>query len=122
MVQKQKNNSSKKIYIKTFGCQMNEYDTQRMYDFASKIDYQESNEFDDKVKCIVLNTCHIREKATEKIFHEIGRIKKFFRNKTKPILIVAGCVAQAEGNYILQREKYIDAVLGPQSYHNLNKL
>ena len=121
MVQKQKNNSSKKIYIKTFGCQMNEYDTQRMYDFASKIDYQESNEFDDKVKCIVLNTCHIREKATEKIFHEIGRIKKFFRNKTKPILIVAGCVAQAEGNYILQREKYIDAVLGPQSYHNLNK-
>jgi tRNA-2-methylthio-N6-dimethylallyladenosine synthase len=67
-----------------------------------------------------LNTCHIREKATDKVYHDIGRLKKEFRNKSKPIVLVTGCVAQAEGDILLKKEKYIDAVLGPQSYHLIN--
>ena len=110
-----------KIFIKTFGCQMNEYDSDRIRDltknngFITSTDYKNSN-------CYIINTCHIREKATEKVFHEIGRIKKNFRNKKKPIVIVTGCVAQAEGEVLLERDKYIDAVVGPQSYHKINKI
>ena len=70
--------------------------------------------------CYVLNTCHIREKATEKVYHDIGRVKKKFRNKKKPIVIITGCVAQAEGEILLKKENYIDAVIGPQSYHQFN--
>jgi tRNA-2-methylthio-N6-dimethylallyladenosine synthase len=69
-----------------------------------------------------LNTCHIREKATEKVYHDIGRLKKEFRNKIKPIVLIAGCVAQAEGDILLKKEKYIDAVVGPQSYHKINDM
>tara|TARA_Y100000591_G_scaffold37388_1_gene27574 strand:+ start:2546 stop:3904 length:1359 start_codon:yes stop_codon:yes gene_type:complete len=122
MDQKEKNKTLKKIFIKSFGCQMNEYDSQRMYDITSKINYKKSNEFNNKVNCVVLNTCHIREKASEKLFHEVGRIKKIFKNTKKPIVIVAGCVAQAEGNYITKRENYVDAIVGPQSYHKLNRI
>ena len=68
----------------------------------------------------MLNTCHIREKATEKVYHDVGRVKKEFKNKKKPIVVVTGCVAQAEGEVLLKNEKYIDAVIGPQSYHKLN--
>ena len=70
----------------------------------------------------MLNTCHIRDKAKEKVYHEIGRVKKIFRSnkKPKPIMIVAGCVAQAENQEMLKREPYIDAVIGPQSYHKIN--
>ncbi len=99
---------------------MNEYDSNRIYDIAKKIDYHKERELEN-IDCYVLNTCHIREKATEKVYHDIGRLKKIFRNKKKPIVIVTGCVAQAEGEIILKREKYIDAVLGPQSYHKLNE-
>ena len=100
---------------------MNEYDSDRIRDltrnngFINSTDYKNSD-------CYIINTCHIREKATEKVFHEIGRIKKNFRNKKKPIVIITGCVAQAEGEVLLQRDKYIDAVIGPQSYHNINKI
>jgi len=69
--------------------------------------------------CYVLNTCHIREKATDKVYHDIGRLKKEFRNQKKPMVLVTGCVAQAENEEMLNREKYIDGVIGPQSYHKI---
>ena len=100
---------------------MNEYDTNRIYDIAKSINYKKTNEL-SKADCYVLNTCHIREKATDKVYHDIGRIKKKFKDKKKPIVIVTGCVAQAEGDILLEREKYIDAILGPQSFHNLNQI
>ena len=93
----------------------------RIYDLAKKINYKKTDKFRLKLIVMFLNTCHIREKATEKVYHEVGRIKKKFRNKKKPIVIVTGCVAQAEGEILLQKEKYIDAVIGPQSYHQFNK-
>ena len=100
---------------------MNEYDTNRIYDIAKSINYKKTNEL-SKADCYVLNTCHIREKATDKVYHDIGRIKKKFKDKKKPIVIVTGCVAQAEGDILLEREKYIDAIIGPQSFHNLNQI
>ena len=96
MDQKIKNNLKKKIFIKTFGCQMNEYDSNRILDIAKKINYFPTQKKSD-ADCYIINTCHIREKATEKVFHDIGRVKKEFKNKKKPILIISGCVAQAEG-------------------------
>ena len=98
---------------------MNEYDSNRIYDLTKKIDYQKADKLIE-ADCYVLNTCHIREKATEKVYHDVGRIKKNFKNKKKPIVVVTGCVAQAEGDILLKREKYIDAVIGPQSYHQIN--
>ena len=98
---------------------MNEYDSNRIFDLAKKINYQKAESIGE-ADCYVLNTCHIREKATEKVYHDIGRVKKEFKNKKKPIVVVTGCVAQAEGEVLLKKEKYIDAVLGPQSYHKFN--
>ena len=100
---------------------MNQYDSERIYDVAKKINYKKTNILIE-TDCYVLNTCHIREKATEKVYHDIGRLKKEFRNQKKPIVIVTGCVAQAEGEILLNRENYIDAVIGPQSYHQLNEI
>ena len=121
MVQKIKNNLKKKIFIKTFGCQMNEYDSNRILDITKSINYfPTKNKLD--ADCYVINTCHIREKATEKVFHDIGRVKKEFNGKRKPIVIITGCVAQAEGEIILKKEKYVDAVVGPQSYQSINKI
>ncbi len=100
---------------------MNEYDSKRIFDMAKKIDYVKTENIFD-ANCYVLNTCHIREKATEKVYHDVGRVKKEFRNKKKPIVIVTGCVAQAESEILLKREKYIDAVIGPQSYHKFNEI
>ena len=74
---------------------MNEYDSNRIYDTLKKIDF-EKTEIQDQADCFVLNTCHIRDKAKEKVYHEVGRIKKLYRDKKKPIMIIAGCVAQAE--------------------------
>jgi tRNA-2-methylthio-N6-dimethylallyladenosine synthase len=108
-----------KIFIKTFGCQMNEYDSNRIYDAVKKIGYVKTNIYED-ANCYLLNTCHIRDKAKEKVYHEIGRVKKIFRSKSKPLVIVAGCVAQAEHEEMLKREPYIDLVLGPQAYHKIN--
>ena len=108
----------KKIFIKTFGCQMNEYDSNRILDLVKPIGYVATDNALD-ADCYVLNTCHIREKATDKVYHDIGRLKKEFRNKEKPMLIVTGCVAQAENEEMLKREKYIDGVVGPQSYHQI---
>ena len=110
---------SKKIFIKTFGCQMNEYDSNRILDVVKKIGFEKTNVIEDS-NCFILNTCHIRDKAKEKVYHEIGRLKKRFKKKKKPIVIVAGCVAQAENKEMLNREPYIDLVIGPQSYHKIN--
>ena len=111
---------SKKIFIKTFGCQMNEYDSNRIFDTVKKIGFKKTDKYED-ANCYLLNTCHIRDKAKEKVYHEIGRVKKIFRSKKKPIVIVAGCVAQAENQEMLKREPYIDIVIGPQSYHKINE-
>ena len=108
-----------KIFIKTFGCQMNEYDSNRIYDSVKKIDYEKTENYED-ANCYLLNTCQIRDKAKEKVYHEIGRVKKIFRSKRKPLVIIAGCVAQAENQEMLKREPYIDLVIGPQAYHKIN--
>jgi len=97
---------------------MNEYDSNRILDLAKNIGYNVTKNISD-TDCYILNTCHIREKATEKVYHDIGRLKKEFRNKNKPILLITGCVAQAEGEEMLKRESYIDGVIGPQSYHDI---
>jgi len=98
---------------------MNEYDSNRILDLTKKINYIPTKNLSE-ANCYILNTCHIREKATEKVYHDIGRVKKEFRNKIKPIVLVTGCVAQAEGDILLKKEKYIDAVIGPQSYHQIH--
>ena len=108
-----------KIFIKTFGCQMNEYDSNRIFDMVEKIGYEKTDKYED-ANCYLLNTCHIRDKAKEKVYHEIGRVKKIFRTRIKPLVIVAGCVAQAEHEEMLKREPYIDLILGPQAYHKIN--
>ena len=111
----------KKIFIKTFGCQMNEYDSNRIFHLVKKIGF-EKTEDQENADCFVLNTCHIRDKAKEKVYHEIGRIKKIYKQKLKPIVVVAGCVAQAENEEMFKREPFIDIVIGPQSYHKINDL
>ncbi len=98
---------------------MNEYDSNRIFDTVKKIGYNKTNNYEE-ADCYFLNTCHIRDKAKEKVYHEIGRVKKIFRSKNKPLVIVAGCVAQAENQEMLKREPYIDLVIGPQSYHEIN--
>ncbi len=100
---------------------MNEYDSNRIVESLKKINYTKTDNPSD-ANLYILNTCHIREKATDKVYHDIGRVKKLFRNKSKPVVIVAGCVAQAEGEVIMNKEKYVDGVVGPQSYHALNKI
>ena len=109
----------KKVFIKTFGCQMNEYDSNRIYESVKNIGYTKSED-QNNVDCYILNTCHIRDKAKEKVYHEIGRVKKNYKGKDKPIVVVAGCVAQAENEEMLKREPYIDLVIGPQAYHKIN--
>ena len=111
----------KKVFIKTFGCQMNEYDSNRIYDAIKEIGYNKT-ENQDEADCYILNTCHIRDKAKDKVYHEIGRVKKLYKDKKKPIMVVAGCVAQAENTEMLRREEYIDLVIGPQSYQKINNL
>ena len=98
---------------------MNEYDSNRIYDSVKKIGYEKTENYED-ADCYLLNTCHIRDKAKEKVYHEIGRVKKIFRLKKKPLVIITGCVAQAENQEMLKREPYIDLVIGPQAYHKIN--
>ena len=100
---------------------MNEYDSNRIFDIVKGIGYEKSDD-QKNADCYIINTCHIRDKANEKVFHEVGRIKKIYSNKNKPIMIIAGCVAQAENKEMLKREPYIDVVIGPQSYHKINNI
>ena len=98
---------------------MNEYDSNRIFQSVKKIGFEKTYD-QENADCYILNTCHIRDKAKEKVYHEIGRVKKIYKNKDKPIFIVAGCVAQAENQEMLKREPYIDLIVGPQSYHKIN--
>ena len=100
---------------------MNEYDSNRISDIVKKIGYNTTQNETD-ADCYVLNTCHIREKSTEKVYDQVGRIRKTYKSRKKPILLVTGCVAQAEGDEMLEREKYIDGVIGPQSYHKITDI
>ena len=100
---------------------MNEYDSNRLADLVKKIGYQRTKLLEN-IDCYILNTCHIREKATEKVYHDIGRLKKIYKNKKKPAVFVTGCVAQAENEEMLDREPYIDAIVGPQSYQSIPKI
>ena len=115
----------KKIYIKTFGCQMNAYDSARMRDAMAVHGYQETSEPAD-ADILLLNTCHIREKASEKLFSEIGRLNEFKKARKKEghetLIVVCGCVVQAEGEEILKRSHPVDIALGPQNYHRLPEI
>ena len=98
---------------------MNEYDSNRIFDTVKEIGFKKTENIED-ANCYLLNTCHIRDKAKEKVYHEIGRVRENFKSKKKPLVIVAGCVAQAENEEMLKREPYIDLVIGPQAYHKIN--
>ncbi len=116
----------KKLYIKTYGCQMNVYDTERMVDVMAHEGY-EVTETPDDADLVVLNTCHIREKAAEKVYSDIGRLRLLQDRRSKAgekksLLAVAGCVAQAEGAEIQRRAPTVDMVFGPQSYHRLPEM
>jgi len=115
----------KKLFIKTYGCQMNVYDSARMTDTLAPIGY-EPTDSPDGADMVILNTCHIREKAAEKVYSDIGRLRLFKEAKTakgeQMILAVAGCVAQAEGSEIMRRAPAVDMVFGPQTYHRLPEL
>ncbi len=111
----------KKLYIKTYGCQMNVYDSERMGDAITSTGYDLVDKPDD-ADMILLNTCHIREKAAEKIYSELGRYRKFKDAKPDLKIGVAGCVAQAEGEEIIHRQPMVDLVVGPQAYHRLPEM
>ncbi len=112
---------AKKLYIKTYGCQMNVYDSERMAEALGGQGYVETDTPDD-ADMILLNTCHIREKAAEKVYSELGRFKGLKAEKPDLKIGVAGCVAQAEGQEIMRRQPLVDLVVGPQSYHRLPEL
>ncbi|MBL6621384.1 MAG: tRNA (N6-isopentenyl adenosine(37)-C2)-methylthiotransferase MiaB [Rickettsiales bacterium] len=118
--------ANKELYIKTYGCQMNVYDTERMKELFIPYGYQINDKTYNQADLVILNTCHIREKAAEKIYSELGRIKKQkdlrAKEGKKMYITVAGCVAQAEGKQIIKRAPYVDFVVGPQSYHTLPAL
>ena len=110
------------FFIKTYGCQMNEYDSEKLNDLLEFNGFKASNNFEDS-DIAILNTCHIREKASEKLYSDLGRLSIFKENKKKigknMQIIVTGCVAQAEGDEILKRNKNVDYILGPQNFHKL---
>lgn len=109
----------KNLYIKSYGCQMNFYDSQRMVDILKPLGYAPI-ETPEGADLVILNTCHIREKAEEKVYSDLGRIRPF--KDEKMIVAVAGCVAQAEGAEIMRRAPYVDIVFGPQTYHRLPEM
>ncbi len=111
----------KKLYIKTYGCQMNVYDSERMAEAMGGVGYVETDSPAD-ADMILLNTCHIREKAAEKVYSELGRMREFKNAKPDLKIGVAGCVAQAEGEEIMRRQPLVDLVVGPQSYHRLPQM
>jgi len=114
--------SPRKVFIKTWGCQMNVYDSTRMQDALEGDGYTSTQDIDD-ADLVLLNTCHIREKAAEKVYSNLGRIRKLKQSRAdtdRPLMVgVTGCVAQAEGEEIIRRERAVDLVVGPQTYHTL---
>lgn len=117
--------TGKNVFIKTYGCQMNFYDSERMEELLSNTGFKPTKEISE-ADLIIINTCHIREKASEKIFSELGRIKILKESRSRDgketIIAVTGCVAQAEGEEVTKRAPFVDVVLGPESYHNLPDL
>ncbi len=115
----------KRLYVKTYGCQMNVYDSARMAEVLAPLGFEPVGE-PDTADMVVLNTCHIREKAAEKVYSELGRLSLLKRahaaNGRRMTIAVAGCVAQAEGEEVLRRAPAVDMVLGPQAYHRLPEL
>ncbi|MGZ5948391.1 MAG: radical SAM protein, partial [Caulobacteraceae bacterium] len=116
----------KRLFIKTYGCQMNVYDSERMADVLSPLGYA-MTETPEGADLVVLNTCHIREKATEKVYSELGKLKEMreeavAQGGARSTIVVAGCVAQAEGEEIMRRQPAVDLVVGPQAYHQLPEL
>ena len=118
-------NTERKLYIKTYGCQMNVYDSEKMMDLLAPFGFKAADAAEG-ADMVILNTCHIREKASEKVFSELGRLKQLKELQKEAgqdmILAVAGCVAQAEGKEIRRRAPYVDMVFGPQTYHELPKM
>jgi tRNA-2-methylthio-N6-dimethylallyladenosine synthase len=116
---------SKKLYVKTYGCQMNVYDSARMADALAPHGYAAVDRADD-ADLVILNTCHIREKAAEKVYSELGRLQQLRARRRAAggdlVIGVAGCVAQAEGEAMIERAPYVDLIVGPQSYHRLPEL
>ncbi len=113
----------KKLFIKTYGCQMNFYDSDHMSNLLNDYGYETSEKIEE-ADLVIFNTCHIRDKAAEKMYSDLGRIKKIYEknNSIKPIIAVAGCVAQAEGKEITKRSPWVDLVIGPQAYTDFPKL
>lgn len=115
----------KKLFVKTYGCQMNAYDSAKMADLLAPLGYA-ATDAPDGADMVILNTCHIREKAAEKVYSELGRLKQLKTQKARDggqmLLAVAGCVAQAEGAEIVARQPAVDLVVGPQSYHRLPEM
>ncbi|MDB5434445.1 MAG: 2-methylthioadenine synthetase, partial [Phenylobacterium sp.] len=117
---------SKRLFIKTYGCQMNVYDSERMADVLSPLGYAVTDS-PEGADLVVLNTCHIREKATEKVYSELGKLRERTDARAAEVgsvmnIVVAGCVAQAEGEEIMRRQPAVDLVVGPQAYHQLPEL
>ena len=118
--------ANKKLYIKTYGCQMNVYDSDNMIDLMATIGYQQTDEISE-ANMVIINTCHIREKATEKLYSDLGSVRKVknkFEEKSddKMIVAVAGCVSQAEGKEIFRRSQIVDIIVRPESYQTLPDL
>ncbi|MFP5297114.1 MAG: tRNA (N6-isopentenyl adenosine(37)-C2)-methylthiotransferase MiaB, partial [Alphaproteobacteria bacterium] len=112
----------KRLFIKTYGCQMNVYDSERMADVLRPLGYAATDAVED-ADFVILNTCHIREKAAEKVYSELGKLRLLKEEKAGAMTIaVAGCVAQAEGEEIMRRQPAVDLVVGPQAYHQLPEL
>lgn len=121
----EKSNGRRKLFIKSYGCQMNAYDATRMVDMLAPEGFDETRDISE-ADLIVLNTCHIRERASEKVFSELGKLRVLKNERAEKgletTLAVAGCVAQAEGAEVLRRQKSVDLVIGPQSYHRLPEM
>ena len=114
-------NSNKKLYIKTYGCQMNVYDSERLLEAAAAKGYQSTHNVEE-ADLVLLNTCHIREKATEKVYSELGQLAKRKQENKDLKIGVVGCVAQAEGEEIVRNQPKVDLIAGPQNYHLLPKM
>ena len=113
---------TKKLFVKTHGCQMNEYDSAKMIDLLKAEEDFELVDSEDQADLLILNTCSIREKAQERVFHQIGRWRKIKEVKPDLKIAIGGCVASQEGEKIIKRAPSVDIVFGPQSLHNLPKL
>ncbi len=111
----------KKLFVKTYGCQMNVYDSERMSEMLAAVGYEATRTADD-ADLVVLNTCHIREKAAEKVYSEVGRLRALKARRPDMLIAVAGCVAQAEGGEVVRRAPAVDIVVGPQAYHRLPEM